>query len=190
MGKKFPDWARIISAFIIFFSSIGIYISVSTAGHNIINAGEAMVRLRSVGGTSLAEAYYQLHGEIYIGIGNALANGVAVILITGILLSLWLVYPVLSFKKAADAQSHPSPQTDPIPPQREAQSTEGKNSQNTISCTACGSPLPAEAAFCSTCGCKIEQNNPEERCPTCGNTVAHNAAFCVKCGYHLEHTNP
>jgi flagellar basal body-associated protein FliL len=53
----------------------------------------------------------------------------------------------------------------------------------TQSCSNCGSPLTAGAAFCRSCGTKVEQPNA---CRSCGTANAAGATFCANCGNALQ----
>lgn len=65
--------------------------------------------------------------------------------------------------------------------------------KNTVNCPNCGAAIPADSAFCSACGTKIEkpvQNVPGPQagavCPNCGASVEAGAAFCTSCGTRLQ----
>ncbi len=95
MRGKISGYMRLLFAFLIFFSSLGVYHTVMMAGKNMIVYGNEMASLTSKAGTSLAEHYYRLHGEIYAALGSAIANSVAIVLISGIFISFLLVYPIV-----------------------------------------------------------------------------------------------
>lgn len=69
--------------------------------------------------------------------------------------------------------------------------------KNTVNCPNCGAAVPADSAFCSACGARIEQparNIPEPQakavCPNCGAPVEEDALFCTSCGTKLEQDAP
>ena len=133
MKNKISVWSRIISSIVILISSIGIYKVVSDAGKEMILDGYRMSRLRSVGGESLAEAYYQIHGEIYASMGEVLVNSVFLVLIAGILIAIWIIYPVIVEKIS---------ETSPV------------TSNEKTFCTQCGAELISGTEFCTQCGKK------------------------------------
>lgn len=57
-------------------------------------------------------------------------------------------------------------------------------------CPYCGGEIPADSAFCSICGTKIEKTNTWDagrdmnvrRCPNCGNEIIAGDQFCAFCG--------
>jgi ribosomal protein L40E len=48
-------------------------------------------------------------------------------------------------------------------------------------CPNCGNKLPEGAAFCSSCGAKIQTNTPSV-CTACGATLPEGAEFYIGCG--------
>ncbi|MGE0544586.1 MAG: zinc ribbon domain-containing protein [Dehalococcoidia bacterium] len=48
-----------------------------------------------------------------------------------------------------------------------------------MNCTACGTSLPKDSRFCSSCGAKQELN---VFCMECGATLPNDARFCLSCG--------
>ena len=174
MEKKFPTWARIISSIIVFFSSIGIYATVSSAGKEMIEYGNEMARLRSQSGTSVAEHYYQLHGEIYAALGSAIANGIAVVLIVGIAITLWLIYPVIvehksqiknkaielkdTTQRVAQAISNEAANAHTKKIEPVTTDTEESNT-NKLFCTQCGAAISAGTVFCTQCGHKTDSSS-------------------------------
>ena len=48
-------------------------------------------------------------------------------------------------------------------------------------CPTCGTPQPATARFCSSCGARLART-----CPACGAEAAPGAAFCATCGTPLQ----
>ena len=62
-------------------------------------------------------------------------------------------------------------------------------------CPNCGTALPSDALFCSSCGTKIEKTEPapvtEETtdvkcCTNCGEPIQEGFAFCINCGSKIE----
>ena len=54
-----------------------------------------------------------------------------------------------------------------------------------IRCPSCGAPLVAGAAFCQTCGARLEAEEPPTQvlfCIHCGAQLREGARFCPKCG--------
>ena len=54
-------------------------------------------------------------------------------------------------------------------------------------CTNCGSPLTSGAAFCRSCGTKVEQPNA---CARCGTSNTPGVAYCAKCGNAMQAQQP
>ena len=65
-----------------------------------------------------------------------------------------------------------------------------KQIKGTVKCPKCGTELPLDAAFCTSCGTKIEQAKKEEPakkiCPKCGATVKEGNSFCNECGTKID----
>lgn len=58
------------------------------------------------------------------------------------------------------------------------------------SCPVCGAKVQPGMAFCSSCGAKLAQSQPQQpaaqsRCPVCGAPTAPDALFCTSCGTRL-----
>lgn len=59
------------------------------------------------------------------------------------------------------------------------------------SCPTCGAKIKPGMAFCSSCGAKLPQPQPQQqpaassRCPVCGAATAPDALFCTSCGTRL-----
>ena len=61
-------------------------------------------------------------------------------------------------------------------------------------CPACGAEQAAGALFCSVCGAKMPQEEPDSptlatggpTCPACGAVMPEGTAFCTNCGTKLE----
>lgn len=66
--------------------------------------------------------------------------------------------------------------------------------KGTSSCPRCGSPIASDAAFCSSCGCRIDEemkktamkNSTGAVCPNCGKSVESGAVFCTFCGTRIS----
>ncbi|MGI6362524.1 MAG: zinc ribbon domain-containing protein, partial [Bacillota bacterium] len=56
-------------------------------------------------------------------------------------------------------------------------------------CPNCGNKLPEGAAFCSSCGAKIQTNTPSV-CTACGATLPEGAEFCIGCGKAVNLRTP
>lgn len=55
------------------------------------------------------------------------------------------------------------------------------NQVNSLFCTYCGKPIPADFTFCPSCGKKVEAPSVSV-CPNCGYELPDDSAFCPKCG--------
>lgn len=71
-------------------------------------------------------------------------------------------------------------------------------------CPNCGAEIPAGVSFCSGCGSKVEQEQPEPKielsketqpelvaaatksCPGCGKELSEDNLFCTGCGQKLQ----
>lgn len=57
-------------------------------------------------------------------------------------------------------------------------------------CPQCGAEVTNGAAFCNSCGAKLndglEKSEGEKRCPQCGMNVDESDLFCNSCGNKLE----
>ena len=172
MEKKISSSVRIISAIVIFIFTIIIFASVTHAGKEMIDYGNSMSRLRSISGESLAERYYQLHGEIYECMGSVIVNGAIVLCLVGIGIAIWLILPVITehrteiknkvyelketTKSVVQAVSEQSSNI------REQKEQINESSLDTLSegkkfCINCGTPMPVNSSFCPQCGFKNSQ---------------------------------
>ncbi len=52
-------------------------------------------------------------------------------------------------------------------------------------CAKCGTPLPPDAKFCSSCGTKVEEA-PASFCRHCGTVLKSAARFCHSCGQAVD----
>src|SRR5437762_13326923 len=53
----------------------------------------------------------------------------------------------------------------------------------TQDCSKCGTPLAPGAAFCRSCGTKVEDANA---CARCGTSNAAGVTFCANCGNPMQ----
>lgn len=63
--------------------------------------------------------------------------------------------------------------------------------RNVIICDNCGSEIPSDSSFCTSCGAKvekevIEENAEEITCPSCHKEVTEDEVFCRHCGFKLK----
>ena len=99
MKKKMTTIIKGIFAYLVFSSSIGIYISVSSAARKLTEYGIKMANLRSLSGTSIAEKYYQLHGEVYACLGQIIENTSGVFLIAGFITTFLIIRSMIDQHK-------------------------------------------------------------------------------------------
>jgi len=61
-----------------------------------------------------------------------------------------------------------------------------------LGCARCGSSLPPDAIFCSTCGAKVagEDGQQQMRCSKCGAGIGSDASYCPACGSRLVKKTP
>lgn len=52
-------------------------------------------------------------------------------------------------------------------------------------CSNCGEPLKQDAEFCSKCGTKVAEDNPN-KCESCGSEVPEGVLFCPTCGAKVK----
>lgn len=112
---------------------------VLPAAMKIIHAGTDMSHLSSIGGQTVAEAYYQMHGQVYIGFGRII---MAVDFVIGLVLSLfgWYIYQ-------------------PIIEERKIKVLENQNTsidQHMGFCPKCGKERKGNDRFCQKCGHEYE----------------------------------
>lgn len=59
-----------------------------------------------------------------------------------------------------------------------------------VTCSTCGSVIPAGSQFCNRCGGQIQPAVPksvqQRFCPKCGAVRRENKLFCAKCGYNFN----
>ena len=56
-------------------------------------------------------------------------------------------------------------------------------------CPSCGNSLPEGAAFCASCGAKIQAAAPDV-CAACGAELPEGTAFCISCGKAVSRAAP
>lgn len=68
-----------------------------------------------------------------------------------------------------------------------------KQIKGVVKCPQCGADVPLNAAFCNTCGTKIERGSGIETnggihkiCPECHSAVDPEDSFCNYCGAKIE----
>lgn len=189
---------RVVLAVLLFFFSIIVFgVIIAPAGFSIAEAGKEMTYVRSVGGNSIAEAYYQLHGEVYVGFGNVIACIGVVFCLVGCFISGWILKPVITSNKSKietftnDVKGRVTRATQEL-----TKPATHYNTANdaTKKCSNCGSQLEDDSAFCTKCGTPIaahtdeqtEKQQTEQRlCPSCGKPVSESSAFCTKCGHQM-----
>lgn len=71
-----------------------------------------------------------------------------------------------------------------------------KQIKGVVKCENCGADVPINAAFCNSCGTKVDrrevvkENTENERlCPACHAVVEKDNRFCNHCGAKIESTN-
>ncbi len=89
---------RILAATFLFFPLFGVYQAIANVGRNIFEYGNEMANITSVGGNSIAEAYYQLQGIIYANFGIMIEQGAGLVLIAAISLAILILYPIFTEK--------------------------------------------------------------------------------------------
>jgi predicted nucleic acid-binding Zn ribbon protein len=62
-------------------------------------------------------------------------------------------------------------------------------SDTNMFCHNCGNKLPEDAAFCSSCGAKI-QASASNVCTACGAAIPDGAEFCINCGKAANRATP
>ena len=127
----------IIFVVLIFILTIVIGTEFSNAASEIEKWGGNMSELRSQSGNSVAEAYYQYHGRIYIGQSKLITAIGSIICVLGIAGTGAILWSALKKKTA-------SVTTDAIA------------SQNVqANCPQCGEVIVASSHFCTKCGYKL-----------------------------------
>lgn len=66
-----------------------------------------------------------------------------------------------------------------------AQLGSADNGASVSTCSNCGTPLAAGAAFCSVCGKPVTTVDPNV-CPRCGTHLQPSAVFCPSCGFKRQ----
>lgn len=178
---------------------------ITPAGIMISNAGAEMVDIRSVGGNSAAEAYYQLHGEIYASMGRIIACISLVICFAGIVYSVLLLKASKDTLKAMGNEIKTA--TDDMKERTVRAAHEfskDKTNTTTVSgqaaavvpasaavkaervCPNCKQPISAENAFCTKCGFKLNNSVEKIVCPCCGSAITNDTVFCTQCGHKIS----
>ena len=168
---------------------------ITPAGIMISVAGGEMADLSSVSGTSVAEHYYRLQGEIYESAGRIIA------FLGGIASVAGTVYSILLIKAntGLSVQLVRGPQAYPAPAEYQAKAQPAQNhadsgNRSGKSCRRCGAPLTEDSRFCTRCGAPAENRDAGERterrvCRSCGKPLAEGAEFCTKCGQRWSGTD-
>lgn len=178
MKKELTKQERITIAAIIFFTTLifcGFIICPSAIG--IIKAGDDMAYIRSVGGNSINESYYQAHGEIYKCMGVIiLALSLMACVFAGAI-SGWIIRPILNKEKmmgsvqdfkdrtarAAQAFKSNSEPVKPVVPAKmeEIDGHTGEETNDSLPveriCPACGKKVDDDSRFCEHCGQPISE---------------------------------
>lgn len=58
-----------------------------------------------------------------------------------------------------------------------------------VTCPQCGAKVKKGFAFCTNCGCKMEEKKAESNmveCPNCHKQIPNTSAFCNYCGTKIE----
>lgn len=179
MKKELTKNERITIACFIFFSTL-IFCGfiMGSAARGIIEAGEDMSYIRSVGGNSINESYFQAHGYIYICIGKILMSlSILSCLVAGFV-SGWIIKPIVDLQKSQKMVGEIKEKVVSIQPinKPEAPVNEVKQEQEMIQasvqenmvtqevvqvtsdtkyCTECGAQNDKDALFCRSCGTKL-----------------------------------
>lgn len=177
---------------------------ITPAGIMISNAGSEMADIRSVGGNSVAEAYYQLHGEVYAAMGRIIACVSIVICIVGIVWSVLLLKASKDTLKAMSADIRTATndvkdrtiraahelakerKVDTLVQQNPVSDAQTTEAHREMACPNCKQLIASDSVFCTKCGFHIEKKASEKVCPSCGKVVAEDTAFCTKCGYNFS----
>ena len=177
---------------------------ITPAGIMISSAGSEMADIRSVGGNSVAEAYYQLHGEVYAAMGRIIACISIVICIAGIVWSVLLLKASKDTLKAmgADIKTATNDVKDrtiraahELSKERKTETSvqekpsvvaQANGEHREMVCPNCNNLIQADSLFCTKCGFKIETAASEKTCPSCGKEVSNDTAFCTQCGYRFS----
>lgn len=72
--------------------------------------------------------------------------------------------------------------------------SQSKSEDNSKECPNCGVRLKKDDAFCSECGCKLDNtdsvtntiNKLDNKCPNCGTELNDEDLFCGNCGYKIK----
>ena len=211
MKTQMTNRARVLLAILLFLFSVIVFGAIiAPAGFSVAEAGKDMTRLRSVGGNSVAEAYYQLHGEVYYGLGNIIACIGVALCLGGCFCSGWVLTPVFCSNKtkidmfttevkdritrATQELSKPASNASSIDPGdvhdtsvtvHEAEAEGSSESLEETKCSKCGEAISEDSRFCTKCGTPVAQLAEQKVCPSCGKPIFNESAFCTKCGHKL-----
>ena len=69
-----------------------------------------------------------------------------------------------------------------------------KQIKGIVKCPSCGADVPLQAAFCNSCGAKMEPASPQAAvhtedtkiCPVCGAASPRENRFCTSCGTKFD----
>ena len=148
---------------------------ITPAGFMIAAAGSEMAGIRSVGGNSVAEAYYQLHGVVYISMGIIIACVSLVICFGGTAFSVRLLKVNKDTLKAMSNEIKAA--TDDIK-ERTVRAAHEFSKEKTYSNTVTvQTPAPVQNSA-------VE--NVENVCPNCKQPVSSESVFCTRCGFKLN----
>ena len=166
---------------------------ITPAGIMISAAGGEMAELSSVSGTSVAEHYYRLQGEIYKSAGRIIAFLGGITGIAGTVYSILLIKANtgVSVRIVREQQPYTAPAAYHAQAEAAQNYAEGRSAK---SCSRCGAPLTEESRFCTRCGTPAEKREAGVRterrvCRSCGKPLAEGAEFCTKCGQRWSGTD-
>lgn len=179
MKRQISYQNRALLAIALFFITLIVFGIVMAMGITIIEAGNEMTELRSVGGNSIAEAYYQLQGQVYCGFGGLILLIGSVLWLSGWGGVCWMIVDANRPKSSRAAN----------PGGAAVQGKSGSMGTNAACrnrCGQCGAPLSGESDFCAECGAPTAKPAEGQKiCPSCGKPVAGELSFCTKCGCKL-----
>ena len=147
---------------------------ITPAGFMIAAAGSEMAYIRSVGGNSVAEAYYQLHGEIYASMGIIIASVSLVICFAGIAYSVRLLKASKDTLKAMGNEIKMA--TDDIKERTARAAHEFSKEKSDGNIVTAQPPV------------SVQENSVERVenvCPNCKQPVSAESVFCTQCGHKL-----
>lgn len=179
MKRQISYQNRALLAIALFFITLIVFGIVMAMGITIIEAGNEMTELRSVGGNSIAEAYYQLQGQVYCGFGGLILLIGSVLWLSGWGAVGWIIVDANRQKISRAANPGGSAV-------QGKSGSMGTNAACRNRCGQCGAPLSGESDFCTECGAPTAKPAEGQKiCPSCGKPVAGEFSFCTKCGCKL-----